>query len=115
MAGHPESLGGLRFEPVSNKSLLNHRFGANPSYRQTQPADLVTDQDIVAVTSPIYLEFAGAHAPITADAIRRLIEELDAWIGWVHERADCDSEKDRQRLADVFVQAKQVLIGKLEQ
>jgi len=80
----------------------------------TQIADRPAAQRLFACTSPLYLDCADRPLLPRDDAVRSLVADLDSGLRWVHEHARCDLKKGRQRLANIFLDAKQVLLGKLE-
>lgn len=81
---------------------------------ETQIADRPAAQRLFACTSPLYLECTERPKLPREGAVRALLAELDAGLHWAHEHARCDLENSRQRLANVFFEAKQVLLRKLE-
>jgi hypothetical protein len=62
-----------------------------------------------AHTSPVYLCLDGKAAPVDTLALRRICESFDHGLRWVEHEARCETPKQRERLANVFLQAKQKL------
>jgi hypothetical protein len=67
-----------------------------------------------AHTSPVYVRVDQRPPPVDPDAVRTVSELLGRTMAWVENEADCPTSKDRERLADVFLEAKQVLARKLQ-
>jgi hypothetical protein len=80
-----------------------------------QIADRPAAQRVFAGTSPVYLQGVGrANTPRQREEAKRLLDELATGLRWVSERATCRTDRDRERLVKVFVDAKHVLLRKLE-
>jgi hypothetical protein len=71
-------------------------------------------QQVHAHTSPVYLRIDHRPPPVDPEAVRTVTELLDRTLKWVERDALCETPKDRERLANVFREAKQVLLRKLE-
>jgi hypothetical protein len=82
-------------------------------FGETQIPDRPAYQRIFAATSPVYVRTGEKTGSRHSAAVRRLVDDLDARMTWVAEKANCPTPKDRERLADVFRQAKQELLAKL--
>jgi hypothetical protein len=70
-------------------------------------------QGLHAHTSAVYVRVDHQPPPVDPEAVRTVLELLDRTLAWVERDANCPTSKDRERLADVFLQAKQVLLGKV--
>jgi hypothetical protein len=68
---------------------------------------------VYAHTSAVYLSVGGQPPPIDPQDVEEITECLDRTLAWVQRDADCPTPKDRERLANVFLEAKQVLARKL--
>ncbi len=75
----------------------------------TSIPDRPAAQRVFACTSPVYVRRHGGASWPSSDAVRKLLGELDAGEAWVRAKARCASERDRERLAAVFEQARRVL------
>jgi hypothetical protein len=78
-------------------------------FGQQAIADRPANQTVFACTSAVYLRTPYLQNGDQATAQRRWIAELDASVEWVETRARCETPKQRERLANVFLQAKQKL------
>jgi hypothetical protein len=68
---------------------------------------------IDAHTSPIYLRVQTRAPDVDPAAVQRVMDCLDHTLTWVERDANCETPTDRERLASVFREAKQVLLKKL--
>jgi hypothetical protein len=66
-----------------------------------------------AHTSPVYVRVNNEPPPVNRQAVVEIVGCLDRTLAWVEHDANCETPKDRERLATVFVDAKKVLLGKL--
>jgi hypothetical protein len=66
-------------------------------------------QQLLAHTSPVYVCVDHQPLPPDADAARTVNDLLDRTLAWVLHNAICETPKDRERLASIFVEAKRVL------
>jgi hypothetical protein len=69
-------------------------------------------QRVFAHTSPVYLRVAGQEPRADPVALKRFVDQLDGMLAWVAREARCPTEKDRQRLAHVFQEAREKLLAK---
>jgi hypothetical protein len=76
--------------------------------------DDALEQWIAAQTSPIYVEVEG-HAP-RADPMKldHFRGHLDQMLEWAQSKARCQSEQQRQRLAGIFANAREILESRSE-
>jgi hypothetical protein len=70
------------------------------------------NQHIFAHTSPVYVRRADKPLRVAADAVAGFVAELDRMLVWVATKARCDSDSQRQRLADIFQSARQELLSR---
>src|SRR5207244_910920 len=66
-----------------------------------------------AHTSPIYLQVAGQPPPVRSADVDTVIGLLDRTLGWVERHARCETPKEHERLARVFLDAKELLRRKV--
>jgi hypothetical protein len=62
---------------------------------------------VEACTSPIYVRADNRPPPPDVEAGRVVLGCLDRVLAWVQNEADCETPRDRERLADVFLEARQ--------
>jgi hypothetical protein len=67
------------------------------------------DRALMSHTSPIFVRLGGQPLQAPGDTVRQLLAEIDHSLAWVEHDARCDTDAQRQRLAAVFQQARQVL------
>ncbi len=64
---------------------------------------------LAAQTSPVYVQIEGRPPPADPAAVARLTHHLEKMLDWVRDRARCENESQRQRLAGIFESAREVL------
>jgi hypothetical protein len=69
---------------------------------------------IHAHTSPVYLRVNSAPPPVDPRSAAEVTDSLDRTLAWVQREADCPTPKDRERIVNVFLEAKQLLARKLQ-
>ncbi len=75
--------------------------------------DRPAPQRVFAHTSPVYWRVEGRTLPVDAAAVRELTQALDQMLDWVQREARCDTDAQRERLANVFRRARQELLRRL--
>jgi hypothetical protein len=61
-------------------------------------------------TSPVYVRLQGKSRRPEAEAVRELRSYLEDTMQWVEREAHCDTEQQRERLADIFRRAREELL-----
>jgi hypothetical protein len=69
---------------------------------------------VIAHTSPVYVTVAGQIFRPPSNVVQVFIAFIDQMLSWISEKAVCDTEKDRRHLASGFLDAKQLLLRKLD-
>jgi hypothetical protein len=72
-------------------------------------AETETGAWIGAQTSPVYVQFHGQSRRADADTVRELGGYLEDTLHWVEREARCETEQQRERLADIFRSAREEL------
>jgi hypothetical protein len=74
------------------------------------PYEDVQEQWTAAQSSPIYVRRAGLSPSIDRAALTTFLGSLDKMLDWVHREGRFANDQQRERLADVFQSARQVLL-----
>jgi hypothetical protein len=69
-----------------------------------------TPQRVFAHTSPVVVRVEGSSGWAKPAAVRSLLGELDAMLGWARMRREA---QDRERFCHVFEEARSILANKL--
>ncbi len=72
--------------------------------------DRPAHERIFAHTSPFYLTVPGKPNPRGAEARKRLAGEQEKMLAWVEKEARCDSPQEREKLARIFVDARDKIL-----
>jgi hypothetical protein len=67
------------------------------------------NEGATAHTSPVHVRVDGQSVLAPSEVVSRLTAQIDHTITWVEYEARCETDAQRQRLASVFQQARQVL------
>jgi hypothetical protein len=65
-----------------------------------------------AHTSPVYVEIAGKPWHAGRKTVSMLLPFLEAMLDWVAHEARCETDQQRERLANIFRSARQVLLDR---
>jgi len=83
--------------------ILAQCWGRSDSHRR---------QQLAAITSPVYVQVAGAwHLPLPATT-KALCHSLEETLAWVNAEARFENEQQRGRLEHIIKSAKDVLLGR---
>ena len=67
------------------------------------------NQRVFVHTSPVYVQIEGQAPAAPANLVASFGKQLDEMISWARTQARCETEKQRERLVDIFGAAKEEL------
>jgi hypothetical protein len=70
---------------------------------------------LLAQTSPHYVAVPGRPQTVDPNGVRKILETLDSTLYWVNHEAKCETPDQRERLAKIFVTAKEKLESMIPQ
>jgi hypothetical protein len=79
------------------------------------PYDDAMESWVAAITSPVYVQVEGRSPPPDPDAMAKFIGDLDQMLEWVRLQARCETDQQRERLAAIFREAREVLLKRAGQ
>jgi hypothetical protein len=74
--------------------------------------DNAMEEWVAAQASPIYVQVQGRSLPADAKAASAFLASLDKMLDWVAHEARCETDQQRERLANIFRSARQVLLDR---